>query len=185
MCSKIGLSFQRLVGRMIAVGLAGLVVLMAACSDQNTNPAIPPAPTLSADAVVDLQVVTGQVVFIPAYSEVISIPSPGLQLSTTLAIHNTDPDDPIIVTSVRYYDTDGNLVREYVDSPSELRPLATTGFVVPADDNSGGWGANFLVEWVAEQPVYEPVIEAVMVSTRGTEGVSFISEGRVVSEQRP
>jgi len=161
-----------------------LIALLAGCSEPSAQ-AILPAPTLSADEVVDLNIVTGQLVFVPAYSEVISVPSPALQLSTTLAIHNTDPDDSIVVISVRYYNTDGDLVREFIDSPSELKPLATTGFVIPSDDTSGGWGANFLVEWVAEEPVYEPVIEAVMVSTRGTEGVSFISEGRVVSEQRP
>lgn len=161
-----------------------LIALLAGCSEPATQ-AIQPAPTLSVGEVVDLNIVTGQVVFVPAYSEVISVPSPALQLSTTLAIHNTDLEHAIIIKSVRYYNTDGDLVREFIDSPSELKPLATTGFVIPSEDTSGGWGANFLVEWVAEQPVYEPIIEAVMVSTRGTEGVSFISEGRVISEQAP
>jgi hypothetical protein len=63
--------------------------------------------------------------------------------------------------------------------------MATTGFVIESSDTTGGWGTNFLVEWGAETPVHEPVIEAIMISSRGTEGVSFISEGRVVSEQRP
>lgn len=159
-----------------------ICILMAGCG-QPAAPVIPSAPTLSADQLVDLRIVTGQLVFVPAYSEIISESNPTLKLSTTLAIHNADTDDPIIIQSVRYYDTDGDLVREFVDSPVQLKPLATAGFVIPADDTSGGWGANFLVQWVAEKPVYEPVIEAVMVSSRGTEGVSFISEGRVISEQ--
>jgi hypothetical protein len=162
-----------------------LLALLAAGCGEVAGQVIPPAPTLSAAEVVDLHIVTGQLVFVPAYSEVISVPSPALQLSTTLAIHNTDLEHTIIIKSVRYYNTDGELVREFVDSPSELKPLATTGFVIESSDTSGGWGANFLVEWGAEQPVYEPIIEAVMVSTRGTEGVSFISEGRVISEQVP
>ena len=162
-----------------------LLSLLTVGCGQVASQVIPPAPTLSAAEVVDLQIVTGQLVFVPAYSEVISVPSPALQLSTTLAIHNTDLERPIIIKSVRYYNTDGELVREFIDSPSELKPLATTGFVIPSEDTSGGWGANFLVEWGAEQPVYEPIIEAVMVSTRGTEGVSFISAGRVISEQAP
>jgi hypothetical protein len=163
-------------------GLFFISTLIAGCGQTATS-LIPSAPTLSADQLVDLNIVTGQLVFVPAYSEIISESSPSLKLSTTLAIHNTDTDDPIIVQSVRYYDTDGNLVREFVDSPVQLKPLATAGFVVLANDTSGGWGANFLVEWVAGKPVYEPVIEAIMVSGRGTEGVSFISEGRVISEQ--
>lgn len=163
-------------------GLLFASLLFAGCG-QAVAPAIPSAPTLSADQLVDLDIVTGQLVFVPAYSEIVSDSSPTLRLATTLAIHNTDIDDPIIIQSVRYYDTDGDLLREFISSPVQLRPLATAGFFVPTDDTTGGWGANFLVEWVAEKPVYEPVIEAVMVSSRGTEGVSFISQGRVISEQ--
>ena len=44
-------------------------------------------------------------------------------------------------------------------------------------DKSGGLGANFLVEWVAEQPVYGPVVEAVMIGTAGTQAISFVSTG--------
>lgn len=161
-----------------------LVFIAAGCAE-TPNRVIPALPTLSASEVVDLRIVTGQLVFVPAYSEIISLSNPALRLATTLAVHNTDLNHPIIVKSVRYYDTDGHLIRDFIDAPVQLNPLATTGFVISADDASGGWGANFLVEWVASEPVYEPVIEAVMVSTRGTEGVSFISPGRVISEQRP
>jgi hypothetical protein len=173
----------RILSRFLAGFVAVLVLILAACSEP-TAQTIQPAPTLAAEEFGDLHIVTGQLVFVPAYSEIISVSNPRLQLSTTLAIHNTDLQHSIIVKSVRYYNTDGELVREFIDAPSELKPMATTGFVIPSDDTSGGWGANFLVEWVASEPVYEPVIEAVMVSTRGNEGVSFISEGRVVSEQQ-
>lgn len=134
----------------------------------------------------DLRIVTGQMVYVPAYSEVF-YGSEGLnmELAVTLAIHNTDLDSPIIIQSVRYYDTDGNVVRDYISEPVEVSPLATTGFLVEDSDRSGGWGANFIVEWVAEEPVYEPLIEAIMVSTRGTQGISMISIGRVISQISP
>ena len=74
------------------------------------------------------------------------------------------------------------LVRDFVTETLELAPLATTGFLVPDDATSGGWGANFIVEWAAEEPVHEPVIEALMVSTAGTQGLSLISPGRVLSQ---
>ncbi|MBI5667136.1 MAG: DUF3124 domain-containing protein [Chloroflexi bacterium] len=170
---------------MLRLGGLLLASLLIAGCGQTVTPAVPAAPTLSADQLADLNIVTGQLVFVPAYSEIVSDSSPNLRLSTTLAVHNTDTDDTIIIRSVRYYDTDGDLVREFIDTPIQLQPLATAGFFVPTDDTTGGWGANFLVEWVAEKPVYEPVIEAVMVSSRGTEGVSFISPGRVISEQQP
>ncbi len=131
----------------------------------------------------DLRIVTGQVIYVPAYSEVFyGREGINIELAVTLAIHNTDLELPIIVQSVRFYDTNGQLVREYIDESIEIGPLATTGFLVEETDVTGGWGSNFVVEWVAEEPVHEPIIEAIMVSTRGTQGISMISLGRVIQE---
>jgi hypothetical protein len=165
--------------------LAVLLIALTACSQVPAQPA-EALPTLSPVDIADLDIVTGQTVFVPAYSAIFFGDADRLlSLTATLAIHNTDPQHPIIVKSVRYYDTEGNLAREFIDSPVLLNPLATTGFVVPADELETGWGTNFLIEWGAETPAFEPVIEAIMVSSRGNEGVSFVSSGRVVSEQRP
>jgi hypothetical protein len=175
----------RLLSQRIRLIACTGILLAAGCSTQ-TPQAVNPIPTLSAVELSDLDIVMGQLVFVPAYSEIFyGVASQRLGLTTTLAIHNTDLENPIIIRSVRYYDTDGNLVREYIEQPAQLNPMATIGFVIEASDTMGGWGTNFLVEWGAETPVHEPVIEAIMVSSRGTEGVSFVSLGRVVSEQRP
>ncbi len=160
-----------------------LSLVVSACSTAQPQ-SVPIIPTLSVNEISTLRIAMGQTVFVPAYSEIFyGGENRLLSLTTTLAIHNTDLEHPIIISSVRYYNTDGELVREFVDTPLQLNAMATTGFVIESQDTTGGWGANFLVEWVAESPVYEPVIEAVMVSSTGTEGVSFISEGRIVSEQ--
>jgi len=106
-----------------------------------------------------------------------------MNLSATLSIRNTDLTNPTIITSVRYYDTDGLLIRQEVDHSLVLKPLASTSFFVAADDTRGGSGANFIVEWVAETTVSEPVIEAVMISTSSSQGISFVSPGKVL-EQR-
>jgi hypothetical protein len=130
-----------------------------------------------------LHIVTGQTIFVPAYSEIFfGSSNQTMDLTVTLAIHNTDFDNPIIIQSVNFYDTNGLLVQDYVVEAQELAPLATIGFVVPDSDTSGGWGSNFIVEWGAEQAVHEPVIEAIMVSSQGTHGISIISEGRILSE---
>ncbi|NJR12673.1 DUF3124 domain-containing protein [bacterium] len=156
-----------------------VLLLLAGCQTATPNTA-PLIPTLPPVALTDLSIVTGQTVFVPAYAEIFyGSDDDTLPLTTTLAIHNADPRHTIVVSSIRYYDTDGTLVREYVETPIELKPMATTAIVVEPPTTSGGWGTNFLVEWGAETPVYAPVIEAVMVSRQGTEGVSFISEGRV------
>jgi hypothetical protein len=159
---------------------------LSGCSSTPESQSPPSARTLQPPTARDLRIVTGQIVYVPAYSEVFyGRAGLSMELAVTLAIHNTDLNTPIIIQSVRYYDTDGNLVRDYISEPVEVSPLATTGFLVEGAESSGGWGANFIVEWGAEQPVYEPVIEAIMVSTRGTQGISIISLGRVISQTVP
>lgn len=169
---------KRIIFSLLAIALFGA----AACSPTTSTQSQPPA-TLYPVSASNLQIVTGQTIYVPAYSSIFyGNATQTMDLGVTLAIHNTDTDSPIIIQSVTYHDTNGELVREYIDSPVEVPPLATTGFVVEDNDRSGGWGANFIVIWGAEQPVYEPIIEAIMVSTRGNQGISFISPGRVVSQ---
>ena len=77
------------------------------------------------------------------------------------------------------------MLKEFVETPIRLGPLASTEFFVDEHDKSGGLGASFLVEWVAEQPVYGPVVETVMVGTAGTQAISFVSTGRVLCHRTP
>ena len=132
--------------------------------------------------VQDLDIVSGQTIFVPAYSEV---PYTGagrrLELLVTLSVHNTDLTRPIVLASVRYYSADGQLVQEYLAEPRTLPPLTSTEFIVPPGQGYGV-GTNFIVEWVAEEPVYEPVVEALMINTTGAQGISFSSPGRVISQ---
>ena len=139
-----------------------------------------PGKVISGD---DLELVTAQSVYVPAYSEIFFTDTERTwDLAVTLAIHNTDSENPITITSARYYDTDGNLVTEYIEEPVELNPWATTGVVVERTDKSGGVGANFIVDWEADAGVSEPIIEAVMISTSGTQGLGFTGPGRVISQ---
>jgi hypothetical protein len=178
---------QRHPAAFIVLLFAACAAALSACdSPVATQAQSTAAPTLSREEVADLNIVTGQLVFVPAYSEVAqSTANQRLEMTVTLAIHNSDLNESIIINSVRYYDTNGTLIRDFVESPVSLAPMATTGFIIGAREPDGGWGANFLVEWGAPTAVYEPVIEALMVSGLGTDGVSFISPGRVVSEKRP
>lgn len=165
-------------------GILGIVlILLIACTSQEQPGRVAPLqPILNGD----LQIVTGQTLYVPAYGEVFSgTSSRTTSLAVTLAIHNTDLDTPIIIQSVQYFDTDGHLVRDYVREPVKLAPLATTGFIVEADDIRGGWGANFIVIWGAEEAVYEPIVEAIMVNTSSALGMALISPGRVISQTMP
>lgn len=125
----------------------------------------------------------GQLVYVPVYSHITyrDADKP-YAFAANVSIRNTDRKNPIAVTSARYYDNDGKLLREYLETPRVLEPLGTTTVVVLQSDMTGGMGANFLVEWGAEQAVSEPVIEAVMVGQQEVRAAAFRSPGHVIEE---
>jgi hypothetical protein len=173
---------------MFPIRLRGIIVVLAilaivACSNQPAVTFPMATPGGEQIEVRDLAIASGQTVYVPAYSEVPFAPGRTLALAVTLAIHNTDPVRPIIITSVRYHGADGRLIEEFLTEPRRLDPLATADIVVEGGRQTGGGiGTNFIVEWVAEEPVYEPIIEAIMLNATGNQGISFISPGRVVSQ---
>lgn len=165
------------------IKLALIILLVTACTPPAQSGPITPLQPITAG---ELQIVTGQTLYVPAYSEIFyGSTDRKTALAVTLAIHNTDFTSPIIVQSVQYFDTNGQLVRDYISEPVQVAPLATTGFLVEAGDQRGGWGANFIVRWGAEKAVYEPIVEAIMINTSSGLGMSMISPGRVISQTLP
>ncbi|HXV97430.1 MAG TPA: DUF3124 domain-containing protein [Anaerolineae bacterium] len=162
--------------------LALIVIFLFGCSSQESRQLSVPPPSDDVILIQDLDITTGQTIYVPAYSEIYYARDRTLELAITLSIRNTDSNHAIVLTSVRYYDTEGQLITEYLPQPKRLGAMASTDFFVGARDQSNGLGANFMVEWVAEQPVYEPVIEAIMISASGAQGISFTSPGRVVKQ---
>ncbi len=159
-----------------------VAALLASCTSQNKAAAPTPASTI---ILSDLDITTGQTIYVPAYSEMYIMRDRTIDLAVTLTVHNTDFEHTIVLTSVRYYDTQGQLLKEYLTEPRPLEALASTDFFVDADEQSGGLGTNFIVEWVAEQPVYEPVVEAIMLNTSNSQGISLTSPGRVINQITP
>jgi len=128
-----------------------------------------------------LKKVRGQVWYVPIYS---NIPCDGdrmSDLSAFIAIHNTDLTYPIRVTKVLYFDNDGKLVKDFTPQKLVLAPLAATNYHIPRKDQSGT-GANFLIEWISDSPVLEPLIESVMIDCQTHKGLSFSSKGKVIRE---
>ncbi len=123
----------------------------------------------------------GQMVYVPAYSHIYigDRESPYL-LTITLSIRNIDPKHEIKVTSVKYYESQGKLLKEYLNEPAVLKPLESIRYVIPERDKSGGSGANFIVEWNTDKYVNPPVIESIMIGTQSQQGISFTSQGRVI-----
>ena len=65
---------------------------------------------------------------------------------------------------------------------ASFRWAAATEVVISRADKQGGTGANFIVVWGAQEPVYEPVVETLMTSTSAQQGISFLSIARAVEE---
>jgi hypothetical protein len=119
--------------------------------------------------------------YVPAYSHIYSgnKERPFL-LTVTLSIRNIDPVHPIEITLVDYYKTQGELLKKYIDTPMTLKPLESLRYIIPEKDESGGSGANFIVEWHSEKLVNRPIIESIMIGTQSTQGISFTSRGREI-----
>jgi len=127
---------------------------------------------------------TGQTLYIPCYSHVYLQDGRPYNLSITLSLRNTSLKHNLVVKSVEYYDSAGKLLKKYAEEETVLGPLATTEYFVEENDHSGGSGANFLVTWTSEndEPLEEPVVQALMIGTSGNIGVSFLTEAKLLGE---
>ena len=120
----------------------------------------------------------GQTVYVPIYSHIYSgVKGRPFDLAATLSIRNTNTQNPITLVSVKYYDSEGKLVEDYLNKPLQLNALVSTRYIITEDNKAGGSGANFLVSWRSEEGVDEPMVETVMVGTSGAQGIGFSRSG--------
>jgi len=156
--------------------------LLSACAGT------PPAPEARSSAAVRLQPAAPldagtprHRVYVPVYSSIYhglgTRGSEQVDLTATVSVRNLSPTTPIVLEAVRYHDSTGRRLRDYVEQPGMLAPLASVEFVVDRIDRAGGPGASFLVEWAGPAEVDAPLVEAVMLGTVGTTGISFTSRG--------
>ena len=125
----------------------------------------------------------GQSVYVPVYSHIYGADQEKpLYLAATLSIRNTDRTSPLTLLAVDYYGQDGKRIRAYVEQPVTVGPLGAVRYFVKESDVAGGSGASFVVRWRSEVPVTAPLIESVMIGTRGQQGLSFTSRGQVIAE---
>ena len=147
----------------------------------------PPAQTDTAASEDSIQysdsAVAGQTLYVPVYSHIYQQnKAKTFNLTATLSIRNTSLTDSLQINVVKYYDSHGELVRNYLASVRTLGPLSSVAYVVDEDDLTGGIGANFIVRWSAQAEISEPVVEAVMISTSHQQGISFTGTARIIDE---
>lgn len=124
----------------------------------------------------------GQVLYVPVYSAISYLDRNSFSLAVTISINNTDPANGLEVTAARYYGNDGTFVRDFLDAPRALAPLGTAQLFIGSSEYRDDVGANFIIEWQSDEPISPPLVEAIMVGSKGTQGFAFTSRAVVVEE---
>lgn len=125
------------------------------------------------------------VVYIPIYSDVYhDQQNQKVLLAATLSIRNTSYDDSLFITKIDYFNTEGTLVRSYVKNLISLPPMATINYVIEKEDDTGGHGANFIVELNSKSKDVQPLIQAIMVGHTGNKGFAFSTDGYSIKRKK-
>ncbi len=126
----------------------------------------------------------GQTLYVPAYSHIyIGHKASPYMLTVTLSIRNIDPASSMTLTAVDYHDTEGRLIKKNLKAPVILNPMASTRFVIPTPDKTGGSGANFIVKWSSMEQMNAPIVESIMIGTQSQQGTSFTSRGQEINQK--
>lgn len=127
----------------------------------------------------------GQLLYLPVYSNIpYLIDTSMFDMSAFVAIHNTDLSNPITLTKVLYFNQDGKLVDDFLkDDNMDIMPLATKNYYIPYEDKSGT-GANFLIEWISDTLVNEPLIESVTLCLKPNNTIAIPGKARIIRQNR-
>lgn len=170
--------------KKIIVSLLSLLVL--SCIETNPNQKtekIIKGQTLHyLDATIRDSTLVSRKIYVPIYSNIYrGTRSERTKLTATLSIRNTSEKDSLFVSRVDYFNTEGNLLRNYLKKDIYLDPLETIDYIIEERDTLGGSGANFIVEWYGKENL-TPVIEAIMIGGLASRVFSFTTEGIPVNE---
>lgn len=123
-------------------------------------------------------------VYVPVYSDIYHLNGERRFLLTiTLSIRNILQDQSVYIGRVDYFDSDGKLIRSYLEKTIELKPLQSVEFVVERDEQAGKTGPNFIVSWGGASALNPPVIQAVMIGTSSQQGISFVTNGVRIQQE--
>lgn len=124
-------------------------------------------------------------VYVPIYSEIYHKSGERrFPLTATVSIRNTHEEEHIYIDRADYYGSNGELIRNYLKKPIDMGPLESVEFVVEDREHVGGAGANFIIEWGADNAELKPIFQAVMIGTGSNQGISFVTEGHVVKSTK-
>lgn len=158
------------------------LVIFTACQNQNPNLDEKGADELQS-LELDHQIASNEmayedIIYVPIYSDIyVDAQNQNKLLAATLSIRNTSFEDSLFVTKLDYFNTQGESVKSFIHNPISLPPMATVNYVIEKEDDSGGAGANFIVELSARNPGIQPIIQAIMIGEYGNKGFAFSTDG--------
>ncbi|WP_452221199.1 DUF3124 domain-containing protein [Lacinutrix salivirga] len=115
--------------------------------------------------------------FLSVYSQIFIRNSEEISdLSATISLHNPNLNEEIYIEKAIFYNTHGEPIRSYFNKPIFIEPMETVQIIIDGIDNEGGTGANFIFDWRTTKNA--PIFEAIMITTYGQQGISFVTEGK-------
>ncbi len=147
--------------------------------------------TAASSATAGDELSAGQTLYLPVYSKIwhgdrIEGKYPVDRLvSALVSVRNTSLKTTIRIISARYYNTDGKLLKEYLDKPAVVNAMGTLELFVERKESDGGSGANFIIQWDSAVPTNPPVVEAIHADIRtGQQAFVFITTAHPVQADK-
>jgi len=123
--------------------------------------------------------------YVPIYSDIYQNEYyPKILLAATLSIRNTSLSDSIYISKIDYHNTQGDLIKSFIDFPIGLQALESFDFHIAKEDDTGGSGANFVVVINSETSIPKPIVEAIMLGSHGQHGFSFVSKAVSIKKKK-
>ncbi|MFA0086391.1 DUF3124 domain-containing protein [Vibrio sp. 10N.286.49.B1] len=113
--------------------------------------------------------------YVPVYSHIYTDGGKPVLLESTLVIRNTDPTHKINIHSIDYYNTNGEIIRQFISEGYELNAMSSAEYLVEKREVKGGAGANFFIRWSNPNNASDPIFEAVMIGSGHDKDISFTS----------
>ncbi len=163
--------------------LTFLLLLLSCQREKESDPAGPTDWNSRKSHVSDFDNFARGKTYLPVYSHIYHIHKHRTyDLTVTISIRNVSLADSVYILNADYYNTDGVNIRQYLKSPVYLKPMETVEIIISELDKKGGSGANFVFDWAMRNDKNPPLFEAVMISTYGQQGLSFITRGIQIFE---
>ena len=172
---------------MEAVRIRNIVVFVAmlfvafACKNESRKQPVITVDWEARNAIIPDSLKTGST-YLPVYSQIYSGTQERLvDLTATISMRNPNINDSLFIHSIDYYNTHGECIRSYLQEPIFIRPMETVEIIIEHRDNEGGTGANIIFDWEKTPTAGDPIFEAVMISTYGQMGLSFVTRGTLIN----